>query len=63
MNLINDIRPDSFATGCILLYCSYYNINIDKKQISICSKISEVTINKCFKKLEIHKEEIFKNIS
>ena len=63
MNLINDIRPDSFATGCILLYCIHNNINIDKKQISECSKISEVTINKCYKNLKIHENDIFKNIS
>ena len=59
LNLINDIRPDSFASGCILLYCNNNNIDIDKKQISNISKISEVTINKCFKKLESKYDIIF----
>jgi len=59
LNLINDIRPDSFASGCILLYCDINGLDIDKKQISEYSKISEVTINKCFKKLEANKEIIF----
>ena len=59
LNLISDIRPDSFASGCILLYCNYNNININKKQISKISKISEVTINKCFKKLENNIDNIF----
>jgi len=59
LNLISDIRPDSFASGCILLYCNYNNININKKQISKISKISEVTINKCYKKLENNKNDIF----
>ena len=48
LNLISDIRPDSFASGCILLYCYNKNLNINKKQIANISKISEVTINKCF---------------
>ena len=59
LNLISDIRPDSFASGCILLYCNYNNININKKQISKISRISEVTINKCFKKLENNIDNIF----
>jgi len=59
LNLINDIRPDSFASGCILLYCSNNNLDINKKQISEYSKISEVTINKCFQKLELNKGIIF----
>ena len=59
LNLISDIRPDSFASGCILLYCNYNNIDIQKKQISEISKISEVTINKCFKKLENNIDNIF----
>ena len=59
LNLISDIRPDSFASGCILLYCYNKNLNIDKKQIANISKISEVTINKCFKKLENNKSDIF----
>jgi transcription initiation factor TFIIB len=52
LNILNDIRPDSFASGIILYYCSENNINCNKNDISLCSKISEVTINKCFKKIE-----------
>ena len=59
LNLISDNRPDSFASGCILLYCYNKNLNINKKQIANISKISEVTINKCFKKLENNKNDIF----
>ena len=57
-NIINDIRPDSFATGCILYYCITNDINCNKTDISNCSQISEVTINKCYKKIEIFKEKI-----
>ena len=31
------------------------NLNISKTTINNISKISEVTINKCYKKLELHK--------
>ena len=51
LNIINDIRPDSFASGCILYYCIKNNIDCNKLNISNCSKISEVTINKCYKKI------------
>jgi transcription initiation factor TFIIB len=52
LNILNDIRPDSFASGVILYYCNKENLNCNKNEISSYSKISEVTINKCFKKIE-----------
>ena len=33
-NIINDIRPDSFAAGCILYYCITNDINCNKIDIS-----------------------------
>jgi len=51
-NIISEVRPDSISAGCILLYCKLNNIDVDKKDISKVCKISEVTINKCFKKME-----------
>ena len=44
------------ASGCIYLYCKTLNIDKSKKNISEVCKISEVTINKCFKKIENIKE-------
>jgi hypothetical protein len=52
LNLINDNTPPAMASGCIFLYIRIHNIDIDKKNISEVCKISEVTINKCYKKLE-----------
>ena len=52
LNLINDNTPPAMASGCIFLYIRIHNIDIDKKNISEVCKISEVTINKCSKKLE-----------
>ena len=44
------------AAGCIYLYIKNKNLNIHKKDISDVCKISEVTINKCYKKLEEYEE-------
>ena len=52
INLISEVRPDSIAAGCILFYCSYKKFPIGKKEIAKISQISEVTINKCCKKIE-----------
>ena len=51
-SLISEVRPDSIAAGSILLYCKLNNLNIGKKEISDISCISEVTINKCCKKIQ-----------
>ena len=51
-NLVNDNTPPSMAAGCIYLYIKDTGIDIHKKIISDICKISEVTINKCYKKLE-----------
>lgn len=52
LNLLNDNTPPSMAAGCIYMYVRQYNKDITKKQLSDTCKISEVTINKCYKKLE-----------
>ena len=52
LNLINDNTPPAMASGCIYLYVKLKNLSIDKKEISEICKISEVTVNKCAKKLE-----------
>lgn len=51
-DIMTEIRPDSIAAGCILLYSNQNKLNINKKDISKICKISEVTINKCCKRLE-----------
>ena len=53
--IISDNTPPSMASGCIYLYCKIKDNKITKKDISDICKISEVTINKCFKKLESNK--------
>ena len=51
-NLIPENTPHSIAAGIIYYICCLCNLNVTKKEIHSISQISEVTINKCFKKLE-----------
>ncbi len=53
LNLTDDNTPPSMAAGCIFLYLKTKKIPFDKKNISNVCKISEVTINKCSKKIEL----------
>lgn len=56
-NIISENTPPSIAAGCIFYYIKEHNITkISKKDISSICKISEVTINKCTKKLEQHRK-------
>jgi len=59
-NLVNENTPPSMAAGCIFLYIKLCKLTIHKKHISDICKISEVTINKCYKKLEPHTTKLIK---
>jgi transcription initiation factor TFIIB len=55
-NIINDNIPHAVAAG-IMYFVSYNcNLNISKLSIKNVCGVSEVTINKCFKKLDSLKE-------
>lgn len=54
-NIVNDNTSPSISAGSIYLVCLLYSYTITKKQISDVSKISEVTISKCYKKLNMYK--------
>lgn len=51
-HLIPENTPHSISAGIVYFVCLKFNLNITKKEINSISKISEVTINKCCKKLE-----------
>jgi len=51
-DLIPENTPHSIAAGVVYYVSQLCNLNICKKKVNIVSEISEVTINKCFKKLE-----------
>ena len=50
-SIVSENAPPSIAAGCIYLISVHYNMNISKKDIAKACEISEVTINKCYKKL------------
>ena len=50
--LVCENTPPSMAAGCIYLYLKSKNLPHDKKELAEVCKISEVTINKCFKKID-----------
>ena len=52
LGLIGDNTPSAMASGCIYLYVKNFDLEINKSDISDVCQISEVTINKCCKKLE-----------
>ena len=54
-NIVNDNTAPSISAGSIYLVCILFNYNITKQNISDISKISEVTISKCYKKLNMYK--------
>lgn len=57
-NLIPDNTPNSIAAGIVYFMCQLFNINKSKSEIKGICGVSEVTINKCFKKLEALKDQI-----
>ena len=51
-NLIPENTPHSIAAGIVFFVSHQCHLNITKKNVNNVSEISEVTINKCYKKLE-----------
>jgi transcription initiation factor TFIIIB Brf1 subunit/transcription initiation factor TFIIB len=50
--------PHSIAAGVVYFISQFCNLNINKKDIKNVSEISEVTINKCYKKIEKVQESL-----
>ena len=61
-NLIPENTPHSVAAGIVYFVSQSCNLNVSKKNVHKCSEISEVTINKCYKKLEKHKMKLIPDI-
>ena len=58
LDLMPENTPHSIAAGIVYFISQVCNINITKKDVKTISEISEVTINKCFKKMEQIKDEL-----
>jgi transcription initiation factor TFIIIB Brf1 subunit/transcription initiation factor TFIIB len=50
-NLIPENTPHSIASGIIYFVACMCHLSITKKDVNRISDMSEVTINKCYKKL------------
>jgi transcription initiation factor TFIIB len=61
-DIVNDNTAPSISAGSVYLVCKLYNYRISKKDISNISKISEVTITKCYKKLSMYKKQLLPKI-
>ena len=62
LHLITDNIPHAIAAGIIFFVAYNCNNNVTKQDIKGISGVSEVTINKCFKKLETYKSTLIPNV-
>ena len=51
-SLMPENTPNSTAAGIIYFVCQTCNLNISKKEVKNVTNTSEVTVNKCYKKIE-----------
>ena len=61
-HLITDNIPHAITAGIIYFVANNCNLNISKQDIRTMSGVSEVTINKCFKKLESFKDNLIPSV-
>ena len=61
-HIIPENTPHSVAAGIVYFVAQTCNLNISKRMVNNCSKISEVTINKCYKKLEKIKNKLIPDV-
>ena len=57
-NIIQDNTPHSVAAGIIYFVCQTFNMTQTKGDIATVCKVSEVTISKCYRKLESIKNDL-----
>jgi len=57
-NLIPENTPHSIAAGIVFFVAHQCRLNISKHNVNAVSEISEVTINKCYKKLETMRDQL-----
>jgi transcription initiation factor TFIIB len=61
-NMIPENTPNSIASGILYFVAQKCNLNVTKRSVHKVSDVSEVTINKCFKKLEELQDQIIPQI-
>ena len=61
-NLIPENTPHSIAAGIVFFVAHQCGLNITKRNVNNVSEISEVTINKCYKKLETMRDKLIPKV-
>jgi transcription initiation factor TFIIB len=61
-NLIPENTPHSIAAGIVFFVSHQCKLNVSKKNVNAVSEISEVTINKCYKKLESMRDKLIPKV-
>jgi transcription initiation factor TFIIB len=61
-NLVPENTPHSVAAGIIYFLADHFGLNITKLDVKAVSEISEVTITKCFKKIESLRDKILPQV-
>jgi transcription initiation factor TFIIIB Brf1 subunit/transcription initiation factor TFIIB len=57
-NMMPENTPHSIAAGVVYFISQLCKLNVSKKDVKTISEISEVTINKIHKKLEVLQDEL-----
>ena len=60
--LMPENTPHSIAAGVIFFVAQMCNLNVSKLDVKNVSEISEVTINKCYKKMEKMRDELIPRV-
>jgi transcription initiation factor TFIIB len=58
LGIINDNTPHSIAAGIVYFICQICNLDTTKTDIKQICGVSEVTINKCYKKIDALKSQL-----
>ena len=61
-NMMLENTPNAISAGIIYFIAQICKLNISKLDVRNVSEVSEVTINKCFKKLEKHTTELVPSV-
>ena len=62
LQIITDNIPHAIAAGIVYFVANNCDNSSTKKDIKTISGVSEVTINKCFKKLETFKDKLIPEV-
>ena len=61
-NMMPENTPHSVAAGIVYFIAQICKLNLTKREVNKVSEISEVTINKCYKKLELVQNQLVPKI-